>query len=714
MESMDDAVAELRETLLRASHVREACSLLLEFVVHHLEVGRAVVFLVRDGRSEIVTHGVPEGGGGGLVRRLKECYAPEDGGAVGGGAGPTILQASDVGEFTELADALLVPIPDTRGGAWGGVVVDMDRIHTTTHLVRAVRETAPVLGLLAELEASRERVTRLDTRQGWFRLVLDTLPDPTLVTDKDHRILYSNRRADDLLTADADASPGRRHAVERNNLFFSAHRAKVALAEEGPRELILVDPLDGSDLLFEVETFPVPESVSTEEGYVFLLRDITELKRAAAELRDQVKRTVAAEHAARRESEHLNVIIENAGVPVLVTDARSDIILMNREAERLVSPDEDVMAGDVTSQEVRTNGTKLTGQISDFLLQDRQRHAGELRLVDPVEGRTFPARHISTKIVNLRGEPTAVVSVIHDLTDEVENERLAEELQMLNEQLEERIENATAQLAERNRELEAHRRELERASRMKSQFLATMSHELRTPLNAIIGYADLLREGILGEIDEEQKDALDRQQRQSEHLLSLINDILDLSKVEAGRIELNVDLVRPESIIEEVTESVRPLVEAKEISLHSDIAREVPAVRSDPQRLHQILLNLLSNAVKFTREGSITVRARPGDDGYAVAFEVVDTGIGIREEDLEAIFSVFRQVDQTVTREHKGTGLGLSISQKLVQLLGGRISVESEPGEGSRFRVDLPAETPSRSHAVPSAPAGTASGSTTF
>lgn len=711
MEPMDDPVTELRDQVLRASHVREACFLLLDFTVHHLDIGRAVVFMVHDDRFEsVAAHGIPEAASEKLVRNLRSRRErdPDDGRGL---SGPTILQAADVGELAEMTDSLFVPLPDTRTEAWGGVVVDMDHIHTTSRLVAIVRDLGPALEMLAELEASREKVRRLETRQGWFRLILDTLPDPTLVTDKDQRILYSNRRAEDLLTADADASPGRRHAVERNNLFFSAHRAKVALAEEEARELILVDPMDGSDLLFEVEMFPLPESVSTEEGFVYLLRDITGLKRATAELRDQVKRTVAAEHAARRESEHLNVIIENAGVPVLVTDARSDIILMNREAERLVDPGEEAMAAEVTLQEVRTNGMKLTGHISDFLLQKRRRRENEIRLVQPIEGRTFPARLVSTKIVNPRGEPTAVVCVIHDLTEEVENERLAQELTLLNEELEERIEDATSELAERNRELEAHRHELEKASRMKSQFLATMSHELRTPLNAIIGYADLLREGVLGELEEDQRDALNRQQRQSEHLLSLINDILDLSKVEAGRVELHSELVHPDAILEEVSESVRPLIETKPISYGCEVASDVPAIRTDPQRLHQVLLNLVSNAVKFTKEGSITLHALPGRDGYAAAFEVIDTGIGIREGDLEAIFSVFRQVDQSVTREHKGTGLGLTISQRLVELLGGRISVESQFGEGSRFRVDLPKETPTPKDAVPLRPVGSGSGS---
>jgi signal transduction histidine kinase len=310
-------------------------------------------------------------------------------------------------------------------------------------------------------------------------------------------------------------------------------------------------------------------------------------------------------------------------------------------------------------------------------------------LTQPTTGLGLPVEVVSGKISNERGEGFAIVSVLHDLTREVENERLFEALKKLNSELEQRIADATADLAEQNARLQWQSQELERANRLKSEFLASMSHELRTPINALIGYAALLLDGVLGEITPTQRDALTRARAAAEHLLALINDILDLAKIEAGKMPLHVQEVSLNAVTREVAQQMEPLVHKKGLRFNTVVSSDCPAILSDRTKVKQILLNLVSNAVKFTTEGTVTVSVECAPQG-GVWIKVSDTGIGIRQEDLDAIWEDFRQVDQSRTREHGGTGLGLSITRKLLERLDGRVSVESEYGKGTTFTVWLP------------------------
>jgi len=295
---------------------------------------------------------------------------------------------------------------------------------------------------------------------------------------------------------------------------------------------------------------------------------------------------------------------------------------------------------------------------------------------------------VSGKIMNARGEPMAIVSVLHDLTKQVENERLYEELKRFSSQLEARIRAATADLGEQNKRLQWSSRELQKANRLKSEFLASMSHELRTPLNAIMGYAALLADRIYGDVNERQEEGLRRIHVSAQHLLALINDILDLAKIEAGKMPLHLAPVSVALVVAEISQQVEPIVRRKKLSFSTDLPGDLPVMISDETKIKQVLLNLLSNAVKFTNIGGVVVRVRIDDD--LVQVDIEDTGIGIRPEDMEAIWEDFRQVDQSRTREFGGTGLGLSITRKLIQALGGSVRVESEYGKGSTFSVSLP------------------------
>jgi signal transduction histidine kinase len=262
----------------------------------------------------------------------------------------------------------------------------------------------------------------------------------------------------------------------------------------------------------------------------------------------------------------------------------------------------------------------------------------------------------------------------------------------LNSELEQRIRAATADLAEQNARLQWQSQEVERANRLKSEFLASMSHELRTPINALIGYSALLLDGVLGDVNPRQQDALGRGRAAAEHLLALINDILDLAKIEAGKMPLHLEPVSLRDVTLEVTQQIEPMVRKKQLEFVIDVAPDCPVIHSDRTKIKQVLLNLLSNAVKFTNRGHVSVEARRAQGG--VRIDVIDTGIGIRPTDLQAIWEDFRQVDQSRTREFGGTGLGLSITRKLLERLGGSVAVQSVYGEGSTFSVYLPLVVP--------------------
>lgn len=245
-------------------------------------------------------------------------------------------------------------------------------------------------------------------------------------------------------------------------------------------------------------------------------------------------------------------------------------------------------------------------------------------------------------------------------------------------------------LARLNNELARANQELQEANRMKSQFLATMSHELRTPLNSIIGYTELVLNGVYGPMNETQVDRLRKVLRNGHDLLALINDILDLSKIEAGRMDLYIEPVPLASVVDDVVGMLMPMAEEKGLELRKDIAESLPLVMADEARLNQIVVNLLSNAVKFTHDGYIDISASLLESKKQIAVKVQDTGIGIAQDKIESIFDEFQQADNTTTREYGGTGLGLAITRRLVQAHSGTISVESKLGEGSTFTFYLP------------------------
>ena len=382
----------------------------------------------------------------------------------------------------------------------------------------------------------------------------------------------------------------------------------------------------------------------------------------------EIARHTATQEKLQHNRDFLDSVIENVPVMVFIKDAATlRFVRVNNACERVTGYKREELIGksdfDFLPEE----------QANSSVAQDRKvLQNGELVDIpeEKIQTRHLGERVFHTQKIPLLG-PDGLPAYLLGLSEDV-TERL---------HYQEHIEF-------KNQELEQRNREVTRANKLKSQFLASMSHELRTPLNAILGFSELLLDQSAGPLVEKQKRWIDFIQKGGRHLLQLINDILDLSKIEAGQVELNVESFLVETAIPEVVSNIRPLLMEKKVSLTSRIEPEL-FVLADRIRFKQILYNLLSNAVKFTpMEGQVAIEAsRSGDH---VRFTLIDNGIGIDPQHQHIIFEEFRQVESPDGTVKEGTGLGLAITRRLVEQQGGKISVESELGKGAKFTFTLP------------------------
>ncbi|MHC4235434.1 MAG: GAF domain-containing protein [Planctomycetota bacterium] len=374
--------------------------------------------------------------------------------------------------------------------------------------------------------------------------------------------------------------------------------------------------------------------------------------------------------AAQHQKQYFEELVHNSPVAIVTLDVNHDVVSCNPAFQQLYGYSEEEVTGRnlddlITTEATRTEAVGYTQQALDSdtvkVISQRQRKDGTL--VD-VEVLGVP--------VTVEGEKLGLMALYHDITELLEA-----------------------------------RKEAEAANTAKSQFLANMSHELRTPLNAIIGYSEMLYEEVVETEQGGLADDLQNIRGAGQHLLSLINDILDLSKIEAGKMELVSEDFDVRATIDEVTTTVQPLVEENDNRLDVRCDDDLGSMHSDPTKVRQMLLNLLSNATKFTDSGTITLEAirRPGANGGAdiLLFKVSDSGIGMTAEQMKKLFEAFSQAEASTTRRYGGTGLGLAITRHFCRLMGGDVTVESKPGVGSTFTIELPARMESAQAPEPDA-----------
>lgn len=383
-------------------------------------------------------------------------------------------------------------------------------------------------------------------------------------------------------------------------------------------------------------------------------------------------------------AERFRNLLEIAPDPILEVDADGRIVLANNEAEKLFGWTRAELAGQpiemLLPQRFRTNHVAYRAHYSG---NPKTRPMGTgLDLFALRKDGTECAIDINLSPVSAAAAgQVGVMCIIRDVSERKQTE---EQIRILNQNLERR----TEELAAANQQLELRNLEVERANLLKSDFLASVSHELRTPLHAIIGFSELLAEESAGGLNSKQKRFTSHIHQGAHHLLELINDILDLSKIEAGHLELRKESFAIGAAIAEVLSSIRPLANNKGIELSDELQPNV-SIFADRIRFKEIIFNLFSNAVKFTREGGrIAVRSAALPDHIRIS--VADTGIGIAKEEHESIFQTFRQVASTTKGIREGTGLGLAITKRLVEQHGGQLWLESELGAGTEFFFTIP------------------------
>jgi PAS domain S-box-containing protein len=363
---------------------------------------------------------------------------------------------------------------------------------------------------------------------------------------------------------------------------------------------------------------------------------------------------------------------------IIATDMEWRIVTFNEGARRIFGYEpREILAQPFSQLVPPEEAERAVGMEMRRDLKIHGHHEGEGTRLRK-SGARFPARTVTTVRADSDGLPLGYTIICRDITL---SRVLEERLRQYTDNLEQMVADKTAELREVNVQLV-------RANQLKSQFLANMSHELRTPLNAIMGFAEAIRDGVSGEPTAEQREFARDIYEAGQQLLRMINDILDLAKVEAGAMELTLEPCDLAALVDEVVRVAKGLARRKGVELREEIDARPLDLTVDVIKVKQILYNLLSNAVKFTEGGGIvTVRCRT--DKETVTLQVVDTGVGIAPEDLANLFEEFRQVDSSLTRKHEGTGLGLALTKRLVELHGGDISVDSEVGKGTTFTVTL-------------------------
>jgi len=611
--------------------------------------------------------------------------------------------------YTELEESGEVMGGGTRGVDWLGVplrsegrikgVMAVQSYDTSNRITERHKET--LLLLATQTTAALERLQAreaLATSQQMLRQVLDTIPSRVFWKDNDLNFIGSNQAfALDAGLKSPEALVGKNDFdmtwAEQAKLYQNDDRAVM---ESQQPKLNFEEPhtaQDGRITWVRTSKVPLLNTRGQVDGILGIYDDVTAEKEAEQAIRRQNEYLAASAEISRLVTSTLDLntiftrtvslisdrfgfyfaaiyIIDETGFHAVLREAKGEAGEKMKSQKYTISVGSQTMVGQVAD----TGESKLANNIlaeplyqpNPLLLDTESEAVIPLRVGE----RTVGVIDIQSKELNAFSQVD--LSVLQSLADQI---AIA-------------IDNAASY--ERSQELI---KELQEVDQLKSQFLANMSHELRTPLNSIIGFSRVIIKGIDGPITEMQHQDLTAIYNSGQHLLGLINDILDLARIEAGKMELNFEEVKLSEMVNSVLSTAKGLVKEKSIQLVAKIPADMPTVRGDTMRVRQVLINLLSNASKFTDEGTITVEAlvQNGPNGRPEALiNVIDTGPGISQEGQEKLFKAFSQVDGSATRKSGGSGLGLSICANLVQLHNGRISVHSAEGKGSTFWFTLP------------------------
>ena len=508
----------------------------------------------------------------------------------------------------------------------------------------------------ASSEVAPAPPTNAELASGQLAAIVESSNDAIIGKTLDGRITSWNAAATLLFGYSAEEAigqpvqmliPAQREAEEMHILSELARGMRVPAFDTVRRAK------DGRLLEVSVAISPIRDAQGRVIGGSKIARDVSSQRRAEAALRESEAR--------------LRFTLESAQIGDWELDLASGIARRSLRHDRCFGYDalQPEWGFDTFVRHVHLDDRTEVQQSFEDAVRDLEDWSVECRVVWPDASVHWISAHGS--VVSEAGKPARMLGIVIDIT----TQKLAEQARL------------TAQ------RLEAENRQIQEASRLKSQFLANMSHELRTPLNAIIGFADLLHAGAVPPESPKQREFLGHIGTSGRHLLQLINDVLDLSKVEAGKFEFFPEPVRLASIVDEVRNVLHTSIVRKRIKLATELDPTLTDLVLDPARLKQVLYNYLSNAIKFTPEGGRVIVRAHAEGSQHLRIEVEDTGIGIAAADIPRLFVEFQQLDGSYTKQHAGTGLGLSLTRRLVQAQGGSVGVRSTPGVGSVFHLVL-------------------------